>query len=316
MTFLHERVIFGVLFVIGNVAMKHSLIICTRNRCFDLFRCLVSISSLAKKPDEITIVDSSEQSIFEESPIQTLLQTSSFAVIPLNLIRSKPGLTLQRNIGVQKSTGDIVHFIDDDTVLDEFYLASMADIFEKYPDFGGGMGTVTNIPVYKFSLNRLFRIIFLLPRDYASGKTTISGLPTFRYGLEEFNTIESTGGCCMSFQRDILLKYPFEEKFPRYGALEDVELSYRISRKYKLFYNPQAKLEHFQSPTARHTLKDHTKMYVIHYSHHFFKNVYPYSRYKIFFYGWSMIGILLNCIIWERSVNSLRGFFRGLLTSK
>lgn len=292
--------------------MKHSLIICTRNRRFDLFKCLISIASLSKKPDEITIVDSSDYSIFEESPIKTLLQSQSLAVIPLQLIRSKPGLTVQRNIAVQKSTGDVIHFIDDDTVLDVHYLASMAEIFEKCPDYAGGMGNVTNVSSYKLSLNRLFRLIFLLPRDYASGKTTLSGLPTFRYGLAKFNEIESTGGCCMSFKRDILLKYPFEEKFPRYGALEDVELSYRISRKYKLFYNPAAQLQHFQSPAARHTLKDHTHMYVEHYSHHFFKNIYPYARYKVLFYCWSILGILLNAILWERSMSSVQGFFCGL----
>lgn len=291
--------------------MKHSLIICTRNRSFDLFKCLISISSLSKKPDEITIVDSSDLPVFDQIPIQTLLKSSPFAQIPLNLISSKPGLTIQRNIGIKSSSGDVVHFVDDDTVLDPNYLSSMADLFEENEQFAGGMGTVTNIAPYKLSLNRIFRSIFLMPKDYSTGKTTMSGLPTFRYGLNEFSEIESTGGCCMSFRREILLRNLFEEKFPRYGALEDVELSYRLSRKYKLFYNPHARLQHFQSPASRHSLCAHTKMYVEHYSYHFFKNVYPNARYKIIFYVWSLMGIMLNCIIWERSFLSLRGFFQG-----
>jgi GT2 family glycosyltransferase len=292
--------------------MKHSLIICTRNRCFDLFKCLVSISNLSKKPDEITIVDASDASIFQELPIHTILNSAPFTEISLNLINSRPGLTIQRNIGVKASAGDVVHFIDDDTVLEPTYLSSMDDIFRQNPHYAGGMGAVTNIPAYKFSFNRMFRYVFLMPRDYSTGITTLSGLPTFRYGQSTFGEIESTGGCCMSFRRNILLDYMFEEKFPRYGALEDVEISYRISRNFKLFYNPDARLQHFQSPAARHSLKEHTQMYVVHYSHHFFKNVYPLAPHKIIFYCWSMIGIFLNTLIWERSISSAQGFFSGL----
>ncbi len=293
--------------------MKHSIVICTRNRCLDLLNCLTSISNLSKKPDEITIVDSSDVSIFEQNSLKHLIDSPSFAAISLNLITSKPGLTFQRNIGIAKSSGDILHFIDDDTVLDAEYLSAMADIFEKNPNYAGGMGSVTNIAPYKFSVNRLFRHVFCLPRDYSSGKTTLSGLPTFRYGRKEFGDIESTGGCCMSFRRDILMRFLFEEKFPRYGALEDIELSYRISRSYKLFFNPNARLQHFQSPAERHSIGNHTKMYVEHYTYHFFKNIYPHAPYKIIFYTWTMMGILLNCMLWERSSSSVMGYFMGFM---
>jgi len=54
-------------------------------------------------------------------------------------IHSKPGLTHQRNVGVEASYGDIIFFLDDDVILDKDFVKEIINVFEndKEKEIGG-----------------------------------------------------------------------------------------------------------------------------------------------------------------------------------
>jgi glycosyltransferase involved in cell wall biosynthesis len=291
--------------------IKSSVIICTRNRPKDVAQCLQSLADQTQVPDELIVVDSSDYSVEYEKIFKEIFTEKCFPHTALIFRHTKPGLTYQRNVGIALASKDIIYFFDDDVILESDYLASMNTQFSLRSSYAGGMGSITNMPDKEYSLNRLVRTIFLLQRDYASGKFTWSGIPTHAYGTPVFKDVEVLGGCCMAFRASILKHHKFDEKLERYGFMEDCDIARRISYDAPLFYNPKARLQHFASPLARDGVMDNRAMYIKNYSYLFFKNFYPRNRFKIFTYSWSIVGLFIEALM-IRNKDYVKGYYKGL----
>jgi len=267
------------------------------------------------RPEEIIIVDSSDVSLQEFKAFQDIFNQDRFSSPVLKYLYTSPGLTYQRNKGIEVCTGDIVHFIDDDVILTSNYLGSMRAIFEEYPEYAGGMGTITNIPVpARLNWHRALRYIFLLQRDYASGNFTPSGMPTHAYGTTALKNVEVLGGCCMAYRSWVFKHHRFDERLTRYGFMEDCDFSRRVSYEYPLFYNPQARLEHHPSVSNRDGIIDNRAMYIKNYRYLFYKNVYPKNHMKVLAFWWSTLGLFIEALL-MRNQAYLRGYVQGLRQS-
>ncbi len=55
----------------------------------------------------------------------------------------------------------------------------------------------------------------------------------------------------MSYRREVFDHERFDEMLAGYGHKEDIDFSYRVSRRYILVQTPTAKCEHMKTPTAR-----------------------------------------------------------------
>lgn len=229
----------------------------------------------------------------------------------LQYLHTRPGLTYQRNVGIKHASGEIIYFFDDDVILDNDYLYEMNRAFDEHSEYGAGMGDISNIRRTTPRTYRLFRSIFLLPRESASGYFTWSGMPTHPYGTKKFKQVEVLGGCCMAFRRDALKNVLFDEKLCGYATMEDCDIARRISCAKPIFFNPRAKLQHLESPAARDGLIERNSMFVFNYSYLFFKNFYTHNRFKIIAYGWSIIGLFLESVI-MRDVQRTKGYLIGL----
>lgn len=291
--------------------LTSSVIVCTRNRPKDLQRMLASLQVQSIQPTELIIIDSSTIPMNQQSTFVDYCNENNWLQTRVYYEHTKPGLTLQRNVGLARVFGDIIYFFDDDVVLEPNYLEQMQLIFEQFPTYGGGMGSIINMDSKHININRFFRTFFLLPRDYASGSFTWSGLPTHAYGLSHFKKVEVLGGCCMAYRKIVLGNEQFDEKLHGYGYMEDCDFSRRISYTYSLFYNPAARLYHYNSPISRDAVTANRAMFVHNYSYLFFKNVYPRNKLKIIAYCWSVMGLFLEAIVW-RQKTSLYGYARGL----
>lgn len=288
-----------------------SVIICTRNRLDDIILCLNSVAQQTKVPEELLVIDSSTQPINQYEKFQAVFNNQLFPQSQLIYKHTKPGLTYQRNVGIALSSKEIIYFFDDDTILEATYLQEMNLIFDSNPQYAGGMGSITNIDPKKNNLHRLLRIMFLLQRDYASGKFTTSGIPTHPYGTTTFKRIEVLGGCCMAFRSSILECYKFDEHLTRYAYMEDCDIARRISFERPLFYNPKARLKHLASPLSRDAIIDNRAMFIKNYSYLFFKNFYPRNKFKILAYSWSILGLFIEAIL-LRNKDCLKGYCKGL----
>ena len=103
--------------------MHISFIIPTLDRVKDLERLLKSFLTQTKKPDEIIIVEQGDR-YFNTSTLQ------HFNTLPIKVYHVDfKSLTKARNFGVEKSSGDVVGFLDDDIVLDKDYVEKIEHFF-------------------------------------------------------------------------------------------------------------------------------------------------------------------------------------------
>lgn len=228
---------------------------------------------------------------------------------------TKPGLTYQRNFGINMSHGDVIYFFDDDVILEPTYIKEMQRVFAGHPHYGGGMGTITNLPPYQRNLNYLSRVFFLVQRNYSSGMFTSSGMPTHSYGLTAFKDIQAIGGCGFAYRASVFNKHRFDEHLIRYAYMEDCDFSKRASKDWKIFYNPYARLIHNKSPLAREKLLDFRTMFTNYYTYLFFKNFYPERKIRIIPYLWSMSGLFLESAystVKQKNFAYVAGYWRGI----
>lgn len=291
--------------------LTSSVILCTRNRTNDIIACLQSLSAQTVAPTELIIIDSSDLPLAEQQVFKELFAQQNFKKSALIYLHTKPGLTYQRNRGIERAVGEIIYFFDDDTVLEPDYLDQMNRAFERYPEYAGGLGDISNIPQNPSWKYQLFRKFFLLPRQRSSGNFTWSGLPTHPYGTNEFRQVEVLGGCCMAFRADILKQYQFDEGFKGYCYMEDCDIARRISYAHPLFFNPKARLQHLESSLARDKILDNAAMFMCNYSYLFFKNFYPKNRLYMLAYCWSVIGLFIESLL-VRKLDKAKGYAKGI----
>src|ERR671914_1495885 len=116
-----------------------AFIIATRNRPDEL---LVTIESLVRQtvlPAELCIVDSSD-----ETPVRAKIEELCEEVgLSLDYHHPAPrGLTVQRNIGIDRTDGDPVFFIDDDVWLAPDCHQQVLAEYERWgPELGGVRAT-------------------------------------------------------------------------------------------------------------------------------------------------------------------------------
>jgi len=300
---------------------KISVIIPTKNRMQDVIRCLESISIQTMLPDEIVIVDSSDTE-------ELKFVLNRFDDLNIHYIHtSKPGLTLQRNIGIKASSGDIIVFSDDDMIWDKDYLKEITRVFDNYPaeKIGGVSGNimwkegVKKIEGIKNFLGfglHVFATIFFLPR-YGSGRFQPSGMPTIiRNDVDNITKCEFLYGGSMSFRRKVISEFMFDENFHGYSWGEDDDIAYRVSRKYQNIYTPFAKIVHNDSsPSTRGSKYDAMKTAIDNHYYLFKKNLPQDFKHKFAFW-WSVVGLFVRegmTMVVRRDSSGVRGLTKGFI---
>jgi GT2 family glycosyltransferase len=230
--------------------MGDDLIICTRNRPDDLERCLGSVRAQVRLPLTTTIVYSSDTDASKRV-------VESFAARwpadrTISHVASAPGLPHQRAVGLHTTSQPIVHYVDDDTVLEPGYLAAVVDAFDRdaIGSIGGVGGFVTNQPPHRFR-----RIDVWLGLDSPrEGAVLPSGRNVRVYDEPRDDLdVDWLPGCAMSYRRAVLDVAPPDEHAPFEG--EDVEWSYRVRQHARLVVSPHARIAHLQSPTNRESVE-------------------------------------------------------------
>jgi len=183
----------------------------------------------------------------------------------------------------------------------------------------GGMGAITGIGGYEQTLrrraidtlNHILQRTFLLVSSYGNGKFQKSGLPRHPHGTNEFKEVEVLSGGLTGYRKEIFKEFEFDEKLIGYSYMEDIDFSRRVSYKYKLFYDPQAKLEHKHTAGGRGGIRDNRKMYMLNHRYLFFKNFYPRNRLLIIPHWWSILGLIAYSLIsWSKE--PVKGYLDGL----
>ena len=236
----------------------------------------------------------------------------------MKYVRTSPGLTKQRNIGISKATCGIIGFIDDDVVFDKNYLYEVASCFEKNKNVFGITGNIINFPK-KNNWEKIYSKIFMFMNTSNTGDITKAGFPNFlnKHITDKNQYTRILSGCNMFYRKQIFDVYLFDEYFEGYSLLEDVEFSYRISKKYKLMYNSAAKLVHNHSPSQRVNLNRFFEMMVLNHDY-VFKKLVKTSDIDLLCHWWGNVGILSKSLYWaikDKSVSPFVGCLKALIHS-
>lgn len=295
-----------------------SVVLATKNRFHDIIKCIDSILDQTRLPDEIVIIDASDT-----QELNLKIKEFRSEKTKIIYVHTKPGMCYQRNIGIEKSYGDIVFILDDDTILEKNFIKEIVKIFEKdkYKKIGGVQGDVTNMLNYSGILDAIYipihtvlsEIFFL--STVGDGKFRLSGFQACPWGVNKVLKVDYLSGCTSAYRREVLNEFKFDENLHN---MTDVDLSYRISRKYQNVYTPHAKLIHNVSPGGRATLFMRKKRRIQDHYYLFKKNIPQTFKHKFAFYM-SIIGLfmveMMNTLI-TRNAEGSRGLSAGLLDIK
>ena len=225
-------------------------IIATRNRPDELVETVRSLVAQTVLTGELCIVDSSE-----ETPVRAEIQgLCDVAGLKLGYHHPAPrGLTVQRNYGLDRTTGDPVFLIDDDVWLAPDCHEECLDEYTKWgPELGGVRASATD-PVDSSLPAKLWRKLFGIggwwPEN--SGKLRAG---FWIEGISSSAGVRKTDcfvGYFMSFRREVFEHERFDEALSGYGHKEDIDFTYRVSRRYTLVQTPKAKCRHMKTQTAR-----------------------------------------------------------------
>jgi glycosyltransferase involved in cell wall biosynthesis len=123
----------------GTAATKVSIVICTRNRCAVLDRCLSTVANIDQvERAEVLVVDNGSTDETAAVAERWALNVPSLRYV----YEPRTGLSHARNTGVEQARGDVVAFIDDDVLVDQGWLDALLAAYRRWPDVAGVAGRV------------------------------------------------------------------------------------------------------------------------------------------------------------------------------
>lgn len=200
---------------------KVSVVILTKNSAATVSKSLESVFKQTRKPDEVVVVDGSSK----DDTLKIVRQ------YPVKLV-SEPGLGFghARNLGVEKSKGDIILFLDSDCYADPQWIEKVLQHFTN-PEIAGVTGQTclwnTDCGVAYFLACVGGRMEMPTQREY------VKIAPTMNLAIRR-KVVLAVGG--------------FDDTLHR-G--EDTELTYKVAQRYKILYEPEAVIWFKGSPTLR-----------------------------------------------------------------
>ncbi len=228
--------------------MTDDLIICTRNRPAELERCLASVRTQTRVPTHTTIVDSSDGDA--SATVVAAFRDRWPDGHVIERVESTPGLVHQRLVGLRATHEPIVHYIDDDTVLEPGYIEGILATFaaDGTEEIGGVGGYVTDQPPHRYR-----RIDEWLGLDSRREGVVLPSGRNVRIYTEPAHDVDVdwVPGCAMSYRRTVLEAEPPDERVGRNRNGEDVQLSYRVRQRWRLVVTPKARLAHLTSDVER-----------------------------------------------------------------
>lgn len=269
--------------------MNISVIVSTKNRLPELTRFLKTLRAQSRRPEELVVVDA------DCDPRVASLVKGLDGTFPKTGYHALPSsLTQARNHGIRNSTGDVVVFLDDDLLLETDFIHEIARPFEEDRDgrIAGVTGDIVNHPRGRDRLLQAFKFLFQLPRD-GSGRFRLSGAPTTVHGLSGTREVEFVPGGITAWRREVFAEFLFDESLPGLGINEDVDFSYRVSRKWRNFYTPKARARHERPSLERETSWKYLRLEFAS-SWHLYKKNQPKDPVHFAAFLWHGVGLLLR----------------------
>ena len=285
---------------------QFSLIIPTYNRQEIVFQTLQYIKQQSISGFEVVLVD-------QTASIDSNLKYFKNRIFKYKYIKiTEPGLPNARNVGAENAKGDILVFIDDDSIPDSDLIQSYMNLFNDYEND-------------KFCIGG--RIIEKNTTMFKENNSIVGGWITW-YGktLKNFDTVKSgecewASGGNFGLTKDLFIEAGgFDPNFIGTAVLEDGDFGYAVKKiGGRVYYYPEPVIEHLRIPTGGVRQKNPAEgmFYRAHNTVYFFRK-YGRRRFLCFVF------VYLNGIAmkeWIKQKHGLSsfiwtwiGFYKGLVT--
>jgi GT2 family glycosyltransferase len=285
--------------------MLISVIVPTRNRPQDVAKLLASLRDQTWLPDQLIVVDQSpggethalagDSMSAELSSRCTYLHSSSIT-----------GVSAARNAGIDVATGDVVIFLDDDTVLVPDCIEQMEAAFVSNPGYAGIGGIELQMENTALSYILYYDIFFVGP--FRDAKYRISRNWRRLHGIQPVTALKT---CLAGFRREFIAQHRFDERW-RSALLEDIDLCWTVRGREKFGVWPRASLWHNFSEErsvggSRYQAAAAAWIF-------FMRKQVVHRWWLMPLFGWLSVGLLVNAFrrsLASRSMAPLGGLVRG-----
>lgn len=217
----------------------------TKDRAEDLRKLLASLAEQTMTPTQIVIVDGST------SPVKSVCD--EFPALPLTYVREyPPSLARQRNAGMAAVSDGITvaGYLDDDLVLEPDATERMIRFWENaQTTVGGAAFAIVNQPLRSSRFGGLSDLFLLNANRQGavlqSGFATSIGIP------ERHLQTEWLYGGATLWRWEVVQEFKYDEWYIGHGFLEDLDFSYRVSRKHDLWVVSDARVWHWPHPVLK-----------------------------------------------------------------
>ncbi len=164
------------------------------------------------------------------------------------------GAALQRDLAIRHTTCPFILLAEDDVELEPAWIESLIEVLARDPGAAAAMGRMLNQPfISPPGIWRVYRRLVAPGRANQPGAVVGALLSNgFPRDATEPMRSEWIGGGVTLMRREAYLDVGgFAPHFRGSSPGEDIELGFRLSRKWRLWYVPAARAEHRQVTTGR-----------------------------------------------------------------
>jgi GT2 family glycosyltransferase len=224
----------------GENVPKISVIIPTKDRADDLRLTVEGLMLQTRRPHEIVIVDQSSVPSFDPASVPIKV---TYIYAP-----QVSGAAVARNVAMDRATGDIWIFLDDDVILEPEYVEEIMLAYS--PEVAGVSGTITNYTLPPIS-RRLFENVFVRGAFHDDRQPVYWHADDLRsHGPQR---VKQFGCGVMSFRATVVRDLRFDPQLTGCSLAEDIDFCARLPRGSVLLIAPKARLFHKRSPAGRAT---------------------------------------------------------------
>jgi glycosyltransferase involved in cell wall biosynthesis len=264
--------------------MRISVVTPTFQRPREIIELLQNLCHQFLLPGEVIIVDGAPCE--ETATEQAVNQIAHSLPFPCKYLRSEKGTAVQRNVGINIVSGDLISLIDDDVRLEPDFFERIAEVFmrDACGEVGGIVGYRANRHFKPSEVKRwrwyrrlsLFTVYKPGRYDFHTGYPINANLQLPFSGTREIDFM--TTACAVWRRRVFDSGLRFDLFFQDYGVLEDAHFSLKAGRQWKLLQCGDAHCIELHAPSGRVDSKKIGYKCVVNYYYVFKDIAGPLSR--------------------------------------
>lgn len=284
-----------------------SVVICTKDRPTILLETLETIWRQTRLPYELVIIDDGHLDV---ESLAAVAQAHHVPFVYHNK-SDEPGLARSRRVGIEKSSGDVILFLDDDVLLDKEYLEALMAVYESDTEgrIGGCSGVLQGIRYRPFQM--LLLRFFGMDAPNREGQILKNFIGVLVRNIKEPTEVQWLSGCNMSYRRHAVASVDIPPYIEDCTLSEDRTISYQVGLRWRMIATPKARLVHRKVAAGR---IPHVRGFEeIYYNHLAFRRFMPQDLSHRAAFAWLCIGYLVINLLrldWRRAAGNLRAIGR------